>query len=103
MQRKRVSRRKAATTYPRSVFVDAGQVASLLGVARNTVLKMTREGRFPVPCVRSGIRFMRWRRDVVQRWLSELSGPAGNCPVLADELPARAIGDGPSFVLTVSA
>lgn len=99
MQRKRVVRRKTRVPYGRAEFVDPGQVAARVGVHRNTLLAWVREGRFPEPCLRSGRRVLRWRRQVVESWVDDRT-PGDDAPESPD---IEACGDKyPGFVVTVS-
>ena len=54
------------------VIVPIKQVCARVGMARHTVLKLIREGRFPRPLYPAP-RMPRWRTDEIDEWLERLS------------------------------
>jgi predicted DNA-binding transcriptional regulator AlpA len=56
---------------PISGLITGRQIGALFGLSRTSIYRMTRDGRFPVPCD-IGNGKIRWREDEVRDWLSKL-------------------------------
>jgi excisionase family DNA binding protein len=59
---------KAARATPTSPLIGPAEFAQLLGVDVRTLRRLTLAGDLP-PGIRVGPKLLRWRRDVVDRWL----------------------------------
>ena len=60
-----------------SVLIDAAELARMLSVSKQTVVRMTESGRLPEP-LRLSAKTIRWRRADIEAWI------AGGCQPLAD-------------------
>ena len=61
----------------RQRLLSAKEVAIILGCSVRSIWKMTASGRLPEP-VRSGQRFVRWRVEDIDAWITETHGsPTG--------------------------
>lgn len=52
-----------------TMFVDAREIACLLGCSAKHVCRLAKQGRLPKP-VRIG-RLLRWSREVIEQWLED--------------------------------
>lgn len=46
------------------------EVESRCGLARSSLYRLMREGKFPVP-LKVGVRAVRWREAEIEQWLTE--------------------------------
>ena len=53
-------------------YIDRAEICRLRGIGKTKQFEDERNGRFP-PGERHGMRTIRWRSDVVARWLNEES------------------------------
>lgn len=64
-------------------FLTVRQVARRLDISPRTVWRWVAVGRFPAP-LRIGPKFVRWRRDDLERYLDGLCDPGPAPPVPRD-------------------
>ena len=58
------------TTISKKELLDYDDVASLCDVSTQTLRRWWRQGLMPAPR-RFGRRLVRWRREVIEQWISE--------------------------------
>ena len=52
-------------------LLAAKKIIELTGSSRAHFYDLVREGKFPAPCFKDGLRFTRWRASEVQTWLND--------------------------------
>lgn len=59
---------------PWHCLLGAKDICALANISRAHLYNLTREGHFPVPGLRMGPRFTRWKGEDVRAWLRDPTG-----------------------------